>query len=262
MVIAPSPYESRRFGLRVGRGSPQRGQKIEPTQMIEAAERAIRADAFDLVILRFARSNMQLDVPIEALSTHSATSLVLIDAGEIITYESVLHTPCKKDRSESQDEPRQDAPVVSLNRITSWGATEHALVCEIFGGYLNHIASNPRLDATLVAEGYAEWSSLHVDGPLNGSCHRLIDRSGSTVAFAAVRTEDDTLIIDLAGVIPKHRRQGNYQLLLAELEALGRNLDLRNIRIATQTTNSAAIHAWQRRGWLEAKREQMLHVMR
>lgn len=240
-LTTPSPSESERFGLRVGRLTVPPDGSAEDA--LDSAMSAVLSGRFELVIVR-------LPQPLEA---PGPDGIEIIDAGCAVTYSA------KVDPSEVGSRVSLTGHV--LRRIERWGARETAIVEEIFAGHRNHIAANPRLDASLVPSGYADWSARHTDGRVPGDCFVLEDAEGQSLAFAAVAPDGDTLVIDLAGVLPAHRRSGVYQTLLDLIEADAAAQSFTKLRISTQIETVTAIRAWERRGWIEIAREWTIHVM-
>jgi GNAT superfamily N-acetyltransferase len=211
---------------------------------LEAARGAVLAGHFDLVILRLR----------QAIPAGTSDGVEVIDAGCAVTYEGDVRL------SEAAVQLKDTS--ARLRLIEAWGTRESALVEEIFAGYRNHIAANPRLDPSLVPAGYADWSARHTDGRVPGDCYVLEDEAGLPLAFAAVAPAQDALIIDLAGVLPAHRRMGVYQRLLDLIEVEAAVRGLARVRISTQQGNGDAIRAWERRGWRATEKEWTAHVMR
>ncbi len=241
LLLMPSLSESERFGLRVGRLTVSPDGSDEDA--LDAAGHAVRTGRFELVIVRLPRP----------LETHGPGGIEVLDAGCVVSYSADV-------------DPRRFGSRVGgaghvLRRIEQWGAREGAIVEEIFAGHRNHVTVNPRLDASLVPAGYADWSARHVDGRVPGDCFVLEDAEGQSLAFAAVAPYGDTLVINLAGVLPAHRGRGVYQTLLDLIEDKAEARGNTRIRISTQVETAVAIRAWERRGWSESGREWTVHVM-
>ncbi len=241
-----SHSESERFGLRVGRATASVGERS--AEVLEVARAAVLAGQYDLVIVR-APDVIRPD----EFGPDWSNAVEVIDAGCAVTYEG--------DVDPSRIAGPATNEVVRLRRVTAWGTQETEIVQEIFAGYRNHIAANPRLDHSLVAAGYADWSERHVDGRVPGDCYVLEDATGRPLAFAAVAPTEDALIVDLAGVLPAHRGRGVYQRLLHLIEVEAARLSFTKVRISTQVETTGAIRAWERRGWREIERERTAHVM-
>jgi GNAT superfamily N-acetyltransferase len=240
-----SPSESERFGLAVGRmtvvasgDATTDAANGEITRRV--ANEAVLAERFDLVVVR---------LPFDP-AWRSEDGLELIDGGCAVTFEGSSHAVEPRARSER------------LRRIEQWSSEHTTVVTEIFAGYRNHVAANPRLDASVIPVGYADWSARHVDGRVPGDCFLMEDGDGRTLAFAAVAPDGDALVIDLAGVMPAHRGRGVYQLLLDRLEEVAAARGHDRVLISTQVGNRLAVRAWLRRGWAEVAREWTVHVMR
>ena len=241
-LLVPSASESGRFGLHVGRLTVP--PDVSADHALEAARDAVRAERFALIIVRLP----------QPMGVRGLDGIEVIDAGCAVTYGAEVDPLRALSRAAGAGHV--------LRRIERWGAREAAIVEEIFAGYRNHVAANPRLDASLVPAGYADWSARHVDSRVSGDCYLLGDAEGRDVAFAAVAPDADTLVIDLAGVLPAHRGCGVYQVLLDLIEDEAATRGLKRISISTQVETVVAIRAWERRGWTETAREWTLHLMR
>jgi GNAT superfamily N-acetyltransferase len=114
----------------------------------------------------------------------------------------------------------------------------------------------------VVADGYAEWAEAHLLAGKNGAAFRMVDQDAQvSIAFAAITETATELVIDLAGVVPAHRRRGIYRRLLDELEGIAHARSKSRLSIATQLTNEAVIRSWQRRGWRETAVTHVWHLM-
>lgn len=244
-VLPPvlSKSESERFGISVGRIT------VESVDGLRLAEHSVRDGVFALVIVRVLAQTVWSAGP----------DVEIVDCGISVTYEGRVDA-CNVTAAAGRG-------TVALRRIERWGPAETKLVEQIFAGYRNHVAMNPRLDASQVAAGYADWSARHVDGRVPGDCYVLEERRPTNgrrepLAFAAVAPDRDGLVIDLAGVLPAHRGRGTYQLLLDTVEDVAFERGNDRVRIATQAGNRAAVRSWKRRGWKQVAEERTLHVMR
>lgn len=244
-VLPPvlSTSESERFGISVGRIT------VESVDGLRLAEHTVRDGVFALVIVRIPAQTVWSEGP----------DVEIVDCGVTVTYEGPIDA--------GNVGAAAGRGTVALRRIESWGPAETELVEKIFAGYRNHVAMNPRLDASKVAAGYADWSARHVDGRVPGECfvleeRNLTDDRRKPLAFAAVAPDEDGLVIDLAGVLPAHRGRGTYQLLLDAVEDVAFERGNDRVRITTQSGNRVAVRSWQRRGWRQVAHGRTLHIMR
>jgi GNAT superfamily N-acetyltransferase len=243
--LVPSPKESARFGLLVGRCHLPRGASNDSIVTLVGQ---VAASEYDVVVVR----HSAMDVHVGSLLAHPG--LQLISAGTEVTYEG--------DVGDSDRDPSQfGVPSLVPRVVSAWTSHEDALVEDVFAGYLNHIAANPRLDRALVPAGYAEWASDHV-GHDDAMVIVLEAAGDGPVALAALSFSDTSAIVDLAGVVPSRRRQGIYSHLLDVVEAEAQVRGKSNVRIATQVTNIPAQRAWQHRGWRPAGYEHTVHLTR
>jgi ribosomal protein S18 acetylase RimI-like enzyme len=130
----------------------------------------------------------------------------------------------------------------------------------IFDGYRNHYAANPLVAAEQVVAGYVDWAGRHLG--TSDAAVLAIAHQGDLVAVAAVSFHGDELEIDLAGVVPAHRRRGIYDALLSLVEEEARRRSLAEVVISTQAHNLAPQRAWARRGWLPQGAFQTVHLVR
>jgi ribosomal protein S18 acetylase RimI-like enzyme len=131
---------------------------------------------------------------------------------------------------------------------------------QIFDGYVNHYAANPLVPAGQVVAGYVDWAVRHLE--TDDATVLGIEHEGGLVAVAAVSIHGGELEIDLAGVLPAHRRRGVYDGLLGIVAEEARRRSLEKVVISTQAHNLAPQRAWARRGWLPEGAFQTVHLLR
>lgn len=131
----------------------------------------------------------------------------------------------------------------------------------VLAGYRDHMSRAPGVDPDLIAAGYAEWAGQHASGP--GSV--LLLSTPTAHGFAAVapsRGDADTLVIDLAGLVPAARGRGEHSSLRDGVEAHALRSGRTRISISTQADDLAAQRTWVRRGWLPERADWMVHLRR
>lgn len=233
MTVAPSPRESARFGLSIGR-----------VEVGESLDRDVVAsiDDFDVVILRAPASANTIAARLATLPCHRA-----IAADQLYYWEwkASWGTPSGLARTRVAD---------STSEI-------EALVRVVFDGYRNHYAANPLLDRRLIAAGYAEWChDLLSNADATGVI--LDDDSGRAVGFAVVDWEPDVPDVRLAGMIPEARGRGLYSSVIdGVMHAVGER-GRHEFKISTQSDNIGVMRAWARLGLLPASATSTFHIVR
>jgi GNAT superfamily N-acetyltransferase len=214
--LIPSPRESLRFGLRVGRAC---------------------IDTFDVHELISALQHEKIDA-LDELRRHGFVPIV---ADTLVRYEIDL-------RGRSAVDDRQD---VSLRAATSTDATLlESMARKIFAGYVSHYHANPLFPADRILDGYAEWAAAHVRLRTEGDGAWIVERDGEVVGFSCyhIDAKNAVAIGVLNGILPNARGNGNYRAMLrAMLEHFSDNGVVR-FSIATQAHNVAVQHTWTTEG--------------
>lgn len=227
-LLTFSSPDSRRFGLRVFRGSVS----------VDDAER-LRAEVLgggcDVAIVRS---------PVGDGAMAAALSRVGFPAYHCDTL--VVY------RCDLPNRPRQESDASGLViRLASFddAAALEALVGEAFVGYQSHYSGNPLLSPLLVLNGYKEWASSLLAHP-QGRCW-LAFVGEKLVGFIASIEEPHCGVgrIILNGVSPAHTGQGIYGALVecACADFMGRGL--RSVEVSTQVWNRVVQKVWLRAGF-------------
>jgi GNAT superfamily N-acetyltransferase len=235
-MLVDSPLESARFGLRVGRCAFD--EPLSPLD-IDRLIRSVSSSAYDVVIVR---------VPAMArlgLNFARGTEIDVLFAGSDITYEAAVRA-CAADHA--------------IRTVSEWTQQLEDLVRDIFGGYRNHVDVNPRMDSSLVSDGYAEWASAHV-GERNRAVLSLTE-ADDPIALAAIAFDGARVVVDLAGVVSAARGRGVYARLLDGVEQVAHARGCSSLRITTQVDNIGPQRAWVRRGWLPMSANNTYHLLR
>lgn len=225
--FVPSPRESARFGLRIGRAT------IDRVDAEEIAS-ALRRDPLDFAILRFPQR--AIDV-LDGLRSHGFHPIV---ADTLVSYEGALEAR----------KPSRSHPEVTLRPATHSDARLlESMTREIFDGYVTHYHANPLFPPDKILDGYTEWATSHVD-QIDGAGAWIVERDGDVVGFSCYRVnaKDSLAIGVLNGILPSARRRGNYRAMLRGMLDQFAVLGLRRFSIATQIHNIAVQRTWATEG--------------
>ncbi len=223
----PSPRESARFGLRIGRATVDR---VDAEEIASALRRA----PLDFAILRIPSH------AIDALDGLRAQGLNPIVADTLLSYEIALDArgPCGS------------RPEVTLRAATRDDARLlESMTREIFDGYMTHYHASPLFPPEKILDGYAEWAASHLD-QIDGAGAWIVERDSDVVGFSCYRVvaKDRLAIGVLNGILPRARGRGNYRAMLRGMLDHFAALGLQRFSIATQIHNSAVQRTWTKEG--------------
>lgn len=236
-MIEPSPTESDRFGLAIGRaGLSDGGGELDA--LIGATE----GGTFDLVIVRYPADLVGVFHRLASIPGYQAIFADTLLYFEWIDDASSLGEPLAIGRREDMDEEAVSA-----------------LVEEIFADYTNHYAANPMLDARLVGAGYGEWAASVARHSAN---RVVVMRAGDVVESLAVIDQTDGWNVTLAGVRPKARGKGAYGRLVTAVMQTARAAGQASVRISTQSHNTQVMRVWERLGWRVTSAFVTVHLQR
>lgn len=222
--VSPSPSESARFGRSVGRLA------LTEDSQVATACALLASDAHDLVILRHPSSMVR-----------AFAELAKVPGRRAIYADTLLYFRWVDDGCElSPSRPWLGRDAIEEGSVA-------AVVEATFAGYLNHYAANPRLDATQVAVGYAEWATNVATNPVNVLVANSVD--GEIAGLAVIDASHDEWDVVLAGVAPTHRGGGLYGDLMTSVMAEARAAGQRSVLISTQSHNIQVMRTWERLGW-------------
>ncbi len=146
------------------------------------------------------------------------------------------------------DDGRELAPSrTSVTRSAIDAAEVPPTVASIFSDYVNHYVANPRLDASLVSIGYAEWAASVAGDESNVLV--AIHVGGSIAGLAVVDTQGSEWDVVLAGVTPQQRGGGVYGDLMTSVMQHAREAGQSSVLISTQSHNIQVMRTWERLGW-------------
>jgi hypothetical protein len=232
-------FESKRFGLRIFRGTTQ---GADADSLIRELER----ERVDVAILRGAAA--------EALRAGlSERGLRVIDAGTIVRYAADLRS-----RVRTSPDPR-----LGFRRATADGTGRlDTMARQVFAGYTTHYHANPLFTPSRILEGYAEWATRYADP--NDPCRSawIIEYEGQAAGFSCLETAADRSEARgvLNGILPAWRGRGIYRAMLrATLDALAAE-GIPRFVIATQTQNLPVQHVWRTERMVFERSESTIHV--
>lgn len=224
-IFNDSPLDSRRFGIRVKRGT------LLPDSDIASAVDAIEADDADLLIFRVPAGETALPTALQRQG-HA-----VIHADTLVYYSADLsqsaHASTEHKVERAREHHRQE-----IAEIATAG----------FRDYRSHYSANPLLPVDLVLSGYVEWaqSRLARDGA-NGETWVVTDE-GKVAGFATCDVSAASVEIVLNAVHPDHERRGLYGMLLRHIQHEYSRRGLKELLISTQIWNYGVQRQWSRAG--------------
>lgn len=227
-MIDPSPLESARFGLRIGRWVP-----ADVDEQVETAD-------FDVVIVRR---------PAEWADRWA--DLARHDGYTALHADTLVFWEWRDDGGDLGPAP-QTASDDDTHRLDE-------LVRDVFERYQNHYASNPLLDPDAALEGYVEWATRTV--ATSGGALILTDDLGPT-GFALVDWTADPPDVRLAGVCQRARRRGEYGKFMLATMWSARDRGSARLQISTQVQNVGVQRTWSRLGWRPFAAFDTVHLVR
>ena len=218
--IVPSRVESERFGLQIGRWTPDEADEVSRTDPSEL-------DRYDIVIVRQPAS-----------WSDRWSDLARFDGHVPLHADTLVYWAWNDDGA--------DLPTVRGNVRQHRGAAGvDDLVRDVFADYQNHYTSNPLLDRGAALEGYVEWARRTceaVDGYLT------VDDSDGPIGFAVVDWTEDPPDVRLAGMCRRARGAGRYRDLVTAMLQTARSRNHAGVCISTQARNIAVQRTWAASG--------------
>lgn len=228
--FVPSPRESARFGLRVGRAAVQPNATFDTEEL----HSALRREPLDVAILR---------MPEETVATAMAVDqcdFQPIRADTLVRYDIDLHAHATSSRADS-DITLREASAADARLLET-------LAREIFAGYVTHYHANPLFAPDKILDGYAEWAASFA-GPGETSGAWFVERGTEIVGFSGYRIDaHDCAVGVLNGILPAARGRGSYRAMLRRMLDHFASLRLRRFSIATQHHNVGVQHTWRTEG--------------
>jgi hypothetical protein len=264
VTYAPSPIESARFGISVGRITVGYALADAPDGHQRASREltALIAQSNDAVlIVRYPAQAISLGAAIAG-----AAGRDVVPAGEL-TYWGANVKPIL-----------DAAPVVSsgdLDVVTAEDLTKqhHAssdevfrivdeIVGDSFADYASHYLANPLFDRDGALRGYQDWARRSFDRSDGGV---ILRQSGTPIGIATFTMSADGrshLEVLLAGLVSAAQGRGHYAVLVAECAATARRRDRARLIISTQTHNIRVQRAWSRLGLRPFAAIETVHAIR
>ncbi len=239
--VAPSPFESDRFGLSVSRA-------VVGTATAEETSAALDSCPDDLVVVRFDASRRDLA---DALSR---TGRRVLPAGTLVYWERPAAAGALASGSDELVVVRArdlgDRAVAVLDDV----------VGDSFAAYGNHYSVNPLLDPAKALAGYQEWARRSLDDPTH-EVALLLD-GAEPVGGATVEVTGEHVEILLAGLVSRAQGRGAYRALLAWSVAECEVRGLSRVVISTQADNVRVQRAWARAGFVPFAAVETVHLVR
>lgn len=232
--IQASPPESIRFGLRIGRWTPESPDDV-------SALGSSQLDAYDVVIVRQPSSWADRWVDLMRFDEH-----VALHADTLVYW--------------SWRDAGERLPSISgavRHHLDAAGISE--LVRDVFGRYQNHYASNPLLDRDAALEGYVEWAVRTAD---ESGGYVTVDDDEGPLGFGLVDWSAQPPDVRLAGLCVRARGGGRYRDLVLAMMASARARGHAEICISTQAQNIAVQRTWAALGWRPSRAYETTHLVR
>jgi len=231
----PSPLESRRFGLSVGR-------VVVGVDTRDAARAAadltglLKGAAEEVLIVRWPSE-------LVGLGAAAAASGRTIIPADVLTYWEVK---LGEDRGAPVDMPGLEIVRAPLEDPATPGVVAD-IVTSSFRDYGSHYAANPLFDRERALAGYVEWAQSCLTDP--GKDVLLLKRHQEMVGVATLEAgAGGDLEILLCGLAADAQGQGLYRQLLDGVVEFGRERGHERVIISTQAQNVRAQRVWTRAG--------------
>ncbi len=239
LVVAPSLYESVRFGVSVDRVTVSGAAGAELPEVLAAVD---GSDA-DVVVLRY---------PAREVGWFAELA-----AGErrAVFADSLVYWSLRVGEGRA---PEPDPGLTAAVETAIEDSLVDELVADIFGDYGNHYFANPLFDRALALAGYQEWArrSIAAAGAVT-----LRGPSG-VVALGTIAHTPSMTEIELAGVVAAEQGKGRYGHLLAAMEDAAAAAGSTRLVISTQGHNTGVQRAWSRYGFEPVHTLVTVHLIR
>ncbi len=225
--LRPSEVESRRFGLRVYRGSFTElpGKQLLPHFVAE-----------------------RIDVAILRLPADRADQLARIDqaglpyaAADTLVYYAI-------DLTRHEIPPPRNPELTFVPCTAAHHPVLDRLVAEIFATYRNHYSANPLLARDLLP-GYQEWTRAYAGDEGTGRRAWLVERGGEPIGFATCSFAGAECEGVLYGVRPSAAGGGVYGDIIRFTQRFFKQAGFTQMKVSTQVHNAAVQKVWAREGF-------------
>lgn len=236
-VVEPSPVESDRFGLRIGRCVVPGVDHLD--RLAEACE------GFDVVVLRHPAEDVHVPVVLAGL-----TGFRCLPADHLCVWEWTGAEP-----------PSRPAPAGWTIDTSPTLDDVSSVVRDSFAGYSNHYSANPLLSPSAALDGYVEWAQ-RLAAADDDAAIVLRDATGTAAGVALIDWRADPPDIRLAGMSTSAQGRGLYPVLIAHVVDLALRRGAHGVQISTQSHNTRVMRTWARLGFLPVRTVATVHLVR
>jgi acyl dehydratase len=241
-LLAPSPLDSDRFGLRIFRGAA-----AGPVSARELFAE-LSGNAVDIAIVRTPSGSSQGVHGLARFGIHP------IQADTLVYYQVALQDYSPK--------ALRNHDVVFSHAAPEDLAELNALVAHTFARYKSHYHANPLLDPAKILAGYAEWASSYLSSTDGTRAAWVARRNGAIVAFACCSgdAEGENCEGILYGVHPDNAGGGLYGDLIRFTQQQYKARGFTCMKVSTQVWNLAVQKVWAREGFVLTKVYDTFHI--
>ena len=238
-AIRFSEAESAMSGLRVARVNCPAG--VSWSDFL--SKRRDDIDSFDLVIMRYPSTEFQVAQEIQQIWRSSWIA------------DTLLYLSLDVTAAEPPDSRTEFIPILQS------GIEIPSFMDAIFGDYSNHYAANSFLGRINVAQAYSDWM-MRFGHDRSTAAYVLRDGKGQMVAVASIDLSSPELNeLNLAGVLPSHRRGGMQAQVIRHVAELTRSQRKPELFTSTQSANVGSLRAYIKEGFGPVLSVNTLHIM-
>jgi hypothetical protein len=238
MPLEYSPLESKRFNMRILRGS---FSKLDPYELL----RSIVDERADVAILRIPTSQQH------QLAQLSMLPFPVVVADTLVSFDGDLR--------EYPAEPLRNTRLEVRHATLADRADLEELVDLSFRDYRTHYHSNPLFDPQLVLAGYKEWAMSALEPGDKRVCF-LFYLDGQAVAYATNEVHETYGEGIIFGARPNIPVKNLYVDLLNYTKQYMWDQGLKRVRATTQIQNHGVQRAWARMGLFPARSYCTVHI--
>jgi GNAT superfamily N-acetyltransferase len=233
-----SPLESRRFGLKVLRGS---ADKLDAYGLLQT----IVEQQADVAILR-----------LPSTEQHTLHKLELMPF-PVVVADTLVYYQC--DMTVAPPKPLRNTDLEVRIAQPEDRQLLQSLIDEIFQDYSTHYYSNPVFDRQQILDGYKEWTLGYLEPGDSRVCF-LFYRNGQAIAFVTCNLMAEHGEIVLGGVLPSAQGGGVYSDFIRYSMKYIAEHGLSKVLVSTQIQNYAVQKVWVREGYTLIKAYSTVHV--
>jgi hypothetical protein len=239
MPLLYSPLESKRFGLRILRGT---ATKLAPEEILHA----IVEEQADVAILRIPTS--------EQYKLYQLSSVLPFP---VIVADTVVSLEC--DLREFPPRPLRNSTLIARRATSADIAILEELVELSFKSYRTHYHSNPLFDSQLVLAGYKEWALSCLQPDDSRICF-LFYLNEQAVSYSTIEQKPTYCEGILYGARPGITAKGIYFDMIQHTKEYVLDQGLKRILGITQVQNHAGQRAWVREGFVPVRSACTIHI--